>query len=197
MDHYVASYHPSEPNTIRMVASFSDGGVSRTRISHVHSFRPLCKCEYNRPVLPVDHCYIGPPPTTADSNSNTPVGFLHAEKPEYAIPVKLTRGDGKDTGGIVLTSGGRWSLTEIAGQVKPETRWRVVGDPGWVGSCHVMGEVRGEQCIGKTKLTMYCCITNCGDPVPCPRNKRATKRVCDDPKFSNFAFLNDELDPLA
>ena len=52
----------------------------------------------------------------AHSNTNTPVGYLNAQKPERAAPARLTRPDGEDTRSIILTLDGRWSLTEIIGQ---------------------------------------------------------------------------------
>jgi len=108
VDPYVASYHPPEPNTIGAVTYLRWSGLLHPDFTHA-------LLQTSLDILSVE----GSPPfigIISHSNTNTPVGFLNGRKPERAAPVRLTRGDGEDTRCIILTSDGRWSLTEIVGQ---------------------------------------------------------------------------------
>jgi len=110
---YIASYHHPELNRIGAVTHLRWSGL-------LHPDFTLALLQTSLDILSVDT----PPPFIgfiAHSNTNTPVGFLNAQKLERAAPARLTRPDGEDTRCIVLTPDGRWSLTEIIGQW--DARW--------------------------------------------------------------------------
>ncbi|KAF9778317.1 ribonuclease P [Thelephora terrestris] len=113
VDPYIASYYPPEPNTVGTITHLRWSGL-------LHPDLTSALLQTCLDVLSADT----PPPfigILAHSNTNTPVGFLNAQKPERAAPVRLTRADGEDTRCIILTSDGRWTLTEIIGQW--DARW--------------------------------------------------------------------------
>ncbi|KAF9645599.1 hypothetical protein BDM02DRAFT_3101091 [Thelephora ganbajun] len=113
VDPYIASYYPPEPNTIGTVTHLRWNGLLHPDFTHT-------LLQTSLDILSVDGSpsFIG---IIVHSNTNTPVGFLNAQKPERAAPVRLTRDNGEDTRSVVLTSDGRWSLTEIIGQW--DARW--------------------------------------------------------------------------